>query len=107
MNTGIEIIAKERQRQIDYVGPKPETHCKVDDCELRKAALSYAFVHIHFKTQSEKNSTPPVLFPFDKKFWNPNKLDDIKNLAKAGAYIAAEIDRLLELEASNNNESNL
>jgi len=105
MITGIEIIAKERQRQIDYVGKKPETHCDIEDGQLRKAAVAYSFAHNHFKNQSESNKRPPIIFPFDSFFWNPDKENDIKNLAKAGAYIAAEIDRLLRLETCNSNES--
>ena len=95
---GVELIRKERQRQLDYVGEKPYTEFELKDRVLVKAAVAYMFVQNHFHCQSDNNTTPPIIFPFNKKFWNPNKTDDIKNLVKAGVYIAAEIDRLIEIQ---------
>jgi hypothetical protein len=102
MNTGIEIIAKERQRQIEYKGKRPEQFCDLTQRHYVKAAMSYCFVENHFKNQSENNRMPPLLWPFEKEFFNPDRNNDIRNLAKAGAYIAAEIDRLLEIEQKQN-----
>lgn len=102
MNAGVDIIAKERQRQIEYQGKRPEDLCDLSQRHFVKAAMSYCFVENHFRNQSESNTMPPLLWPFDREFWNPDRNNDIRNLAKAGAYIAAEIDRLLEIEQKQN-----
>ena len=34
------------------------------------------------------------LWPWDELFWNPSPDDPVRQLAKAGALIAAEIDKL-------------
>ena len=39
----------------------------------------------------------PVMFPFSSVWWKPSPENRIKELAKAGALIAAEIDRLQRL----------
>ena len=95
---GIDYIKNERQRQLEYNGELPYTEYDLKERVLVKAAVSYMFVQNHFKCQSETNKMPPVIFPFDRKYWNPNKDNDIMNLAKAGAYIASEIDRLIKLQ---------
>ena len=41
---------------------------------------------------------PPTLWPWALSQWKPTPDDRIRELTKAGALIAAEIDRLTELE---------
>lgn len=69
--SGITLIAHERYRQIMQEGWTPE-HVA---CELAPAA-----------------------WPWDKEWWKPSK-DQVRNLVKAGALIAAEIDRLQRKES--------
>jgi hypothetical protein len=38
--------------------------------------------------------TPPPNWPWDAKWWKPS-VDHVRNLVKAGALIAAEIDRMI------------
>jgi hypothetical protein len=85
MKAGIELIAEERQRQITKEGWTTEHDSEHDYHELARAAACYAvpaqFRHIK-------------LWPFHMKWWKPTPNDRIRELVKAGALIAAEIDRL-------------
>ena len=83
MKSGIELIAKERQRQIEAEGWTPEHDDQHVHGELADAAACYV-------------DGNPVGWPWDEKWWKPSS-DPIRNLAKAGALIAAEIDRLQRL----------
>ena len=92
---GVERIAAERQRQIDAEGWTPE-HDDEHDCgEMVSAAACYAGM-----AQALVNGSSIVhpevlsLWPWDFDWWKPSD-DPVRNLEKAGALIAAEIDRLL------------
>jgi len=74
MKTGIELIAEERQRQIEVEGWTKDHDIEHKTFELSAAAACYISKNI-------------------SKWWKPSN-DPIKNLMKAGALIAAEIDRL-------------
>jgi hypothetical protein len=85
--SGVELIAEERQRQIDQEGWTEEHDDQWQGGEMAKAAMAY--------TYSRYISSKDVLvlyWPWDKKFWKPK--DPIRDLVRAGALIAAEIDRL-------------
>lgn len=89
MATGIERIATERQRQIDREGWTPEHDDEHVDCALIAAAVAYA-------TASDCHADLSVaegFWPWNLDWWKPSD-DPIRNLEKAGALIAAEIDRL-------------
>jgi hypothetical protein len=89
MKTGIELISEERKRQIDIEG-WTEEHDKIHTSgELAFAAATYALPD-YANTRSFKRIH---LWPFSPDWWKPSS-DRIKELAKAGALIAAEIDRL-------------
>lgn len=89
MKTGIELIAEERQRQIDVEGWTAEHDDQYNKRELARAAASYA---MYLSSGIEFIRT---IWPWDWSWWKPSeRKDDIRNLAKAGALIAAEIDRL-------------
>lgn len=91
MKTGIELIAAERERQITSEGWTPEHD---DAChsqsELTRAAISYA----RHLTPMDNIGDSELLWPFDTDEFKPSGKDPIRNLVKAGALIAAEIDRL-------------
>lgn len=96
MKTGIELIAQERQRQIEVEGWTEEHDRKWKNGELAKAAACYAIentpeaeVIIHLGNTDLYNNA----FPWDDEWWKPSS-DPIRNLVKAGALIAAEIDRI-------------
>lgn len=92
MKTGIEVIAAERERQINEEG---WTACHDDRYtlgQLAKAATCYLY--------KNDDGKPFWFWPFQMCWWKPTPDDRIKELAKAGALIAAEIDRLQRLQQS-------
>ena len=95
--TGIDYIAKERQRQIEKEGWTPEHDDEHIFEELAQAAACYAH-------PNRVNRLYMVGWPvdWDLKWWKPSEKSDIdgriKELTKSGAMIAAEIDRLLRIK---------
>lgn len=101
MKTGIELIAEERQRQIDVEGWTPEhddTEVGHQKGELATAAACYTLI-----SSEDAKGLVEIddifinrLWPWQPVWWKPTS--DIRNLVKAGALIAAEIDRLQRVE---------
>lgn len=96
MKTGIELISEERQRQIEVEGWTKEHDSKYKNDELAKAAICYADPNIYYYQENRylKFRIPNEFWP---KQWNMNwfkPTNRIRDLVKAGALIAAEIDRL-------------
>lgn len=87
MSTGAELIAAERARQIEVEGWTPEHDDEHDDNELPKAAVAYVLASRNLVLGSW------AFWPWHEDWWKPSD-DPIRNLVKAGALIAAEIDRL-------------
>ena len=96
MKSGIERIAEERQRQIEQEGWTFDHDDEYENYELTSAACCYAQFG-YGGPYSHRNSIPPN-WPWANKWWKP-ELDPIRNLEKAGALIAAEIDRLNRLKS--------
>lgn len=92
--SGIELIAAERQRQIAVEGWTPEHDDEHGMGEMAAAAVCYAQLGI----DEEIRAVGPVgdffieWWPWANEWWKPSE-DPIRNLVKAGALIAAEIDR--------------
>jgi len=86
--TGIKAIAKERRRQIVENGWTPEHDDKHARGQLAAAAACYAL----FSDAYPNPGQPPAYWPFEDRFWKPEAYR--RDLEKAGAMIAAEIDRL-------------
>lgn len=87
---GITLIANERKRQIEIEGWTPEhddTHLRG---EMALAAARYAVVD-----QPSVEATLARVWPWSSDWWKPK--GQVRNLIKAGALIAAEIDRRLRL----------
>ncbi len=98
--TGVDLIAKERTRQIEKEGYDAEND-DVYEHQLVRAAQCYLLVSRYplvKKPNEVLPASPPPAWPWDDEFWKPNTADPIPNLVKAGALIAAEIDRLLRVE---------
>lgn len=92
MKTGIKLIADERKRQVaeeDWSADHDDGH---DKFELTRAAIAYAKTA---KRPIKKSGwiVSPSDWPWYEDEWKPSA-DPIRNLVKAGALIAAEIDRL-------------
>ena len=96
MKTGIELIVEERQRQIEKEGWTKEHDAQHKNDELVNAAICYADPNIHYHQENRitKRRIPNKFWPkqWDIRWFKPT--DRIRDLVKAGALIAAEIDRL-------------
>lgn len=94
MKTGIELIAEERQRQIEKEGWTKEHDANYDNNELPKAAIVYAMPPY---MRNDYHALVHI-WPFDsswlKSEYENNGQARIRDLEKAGALIAAEIDRI-------------
>jgi hypothetical protein len=89
LTEGARRIAEERRRQIEQEGWTPEHDAAHDSHEIVKAAVSYVIPH------EFRGGNPPVYWPWEPAAWKPSPDDRVRELVKAGALIAAEIDRLL------------
>lgn len=107
MTVGTDLIAEKRQRQIEVHGWSPEHDAEHTQGELSKAALNYVVL----VTQVLDGHPDPTInlpgpgdagmyqWPWDVAHWTGDPEDPIEALANAGALIAAEIDRLVTLQA--------
>jgi hypothetical protein len=91
--TGIERIAAERKRQIEEEGWTAEQDDQRKDGELAKAAACYAYPR-----GDGFFSRKAALWPWDDGWYKPTPDNRIRELEKAGALCAAEIDRLQRME---------
>jgi len=109
--TGIEIIAAERQRQQDREGWTPAHDDAHVDGELGCAAACYALPeplrHRRAETFQGIGSILDSIWPWSRSWWKPGAVGGtqaeytdsrIRELAKAGALAAAEIDRLVRTQ---------
>jgi hypothetical protein len=83
---------EERKRQVDEEGWTPDHDAEHDTEALAYAATCYATPaddRHHFDRESV-----PSAWPWADRFWKPTPDDRVRELVKAGALIAAEIDRL-------------
>src|SRR4029450_2861042 len=100
--TGVDRIAMERARQVSVEGWAPAHDDRHVDAELTAAACCYAALarrQAHGTIQDMVDDMPPPSgWPWDAEWWKPSD-DPIRNLEKAGALIAAEIDRLQRMPA--------
>lgn len=91
---GAELIAAERRRQVEAEGWTPEHDAEHTEGDLIEAAIAYAV---------EAAPTPLAPegwpWPWHADYWKPTA-DPARNLIKAGALIAAELDRLLAAGSS-------
>lgn len=96
MKTGIELIAKERKRQVSKEGWASAHDDKHRGRQLAKAAECYLATHTDPTIEHRRSPhlmAPCWHWPWVMDWWKPSK-DPVRNLVKAGALIAAEIDRL-------------
>ena len=89
--TGAQLIAAERERQKRKEGWTAEHDDEHEWSEMALAAVCYA------RNGGSKAATCPRDWPWDDLWWKPSN-DRVRDLTKAGALIAAEIDRLLRKE---------
>ncbi len=95
--TGVQLIAAERRRQVEK-GWTAEHDSEHAGCQLIDAALCYAGVAGSQVLDEDggKEALNRIVeqWPWWRGWWKPSR-DPVRNLTKAGALIAAEIDRIL------------
>jgi PRTRC genetic system protein C len=103
---GAQLIAAERQRQIDAEGWDAAHDDQHRDGGMAIAAACYAAkagwesalrARIVARWLQDTQDFITFAWPWERKWWKPR--DRIANLVRAGALIAAEIDRLQRSEA--------
>lgn len=95
---GADLIAAERRRQVEQEGWTPAHDDEHEHGEMVNAACCYAWagqfaMFFGHRPGSTPTDTGWHGWPWDESWWKPSD-DPIRNLVKAGALIAAEIDRL-------------
>lgn len=93
--SGAELIAVERRRQVEEEGWTPQHDDQWKRSELIDAALAYLNV------TSRDLDYMPRYWPWAEFWWKPK--DPMRNFIKAGALIAAEIDRLQRIVEKKKN----
>jgi len=105
--TGDELITAERRRQRDVEGWTPEHDAEHTNGEMVSAARAYEAHALMLYAPNNPAAAPAVTeppvypyWPWGAGWWRPTWDDGgVRDLVKAGALIAAEIDRLLALGA--------
>jgi hypothetical protein len=92
MKTGADLINEERQRQILQEGWTPDHDDTHTDASMGRAAITYIIA----ADQAHMFESAAVHWPWGMDWYKPSS-DPVRNLVKAGALIAAEIDRLQRL----------
>lgn len=97
--SGIDLITAERRRQVSEEGWTPEHDAGHADGTLATAAVCYALPRkLRDETCTElecggRYVMTPRLWPWHPDWYKPG--EPLRDLVRAGALIAAEIDRLL------------
>lgn len=92
---GVGLVAAERARQIEREGWTAEHDAEHDPGELASAGASYALnaACMLYPLNGTPLDEPPTCWLWDRAYWKPK--DPLRDLVRAGALIAAEIDKLL------------
>ncbi len=105
MKTGIERIAEERKRQIEKEGwssTHDDGHVSGDLAAAGRSYALYAYWQLNPYTGWTKDGIEEIIaeneWPWSEEWWKPSE-DPVRNLEKAGALIAAEIDRIQRIKS--------
>ena len=102
--SGAELIAAERQRQIDVEGYTAEHDDEHEMGELAAAAMCYTQTAVDGEIREVGSEEfYREWWPFEEIYWKPS--DTVRNLVKAGSFIAAEIDRLQRNESPSGQQT--
>ncbi|MCD1616948.1 helix-turn-helix domain-containing protein [Salipiger manganoxidans] len=93
VHDGIAAIAAERQRQIEVEGWTPGHDDQHQGAELAQAAAAYVLNCCDDSDSPARRFLGADIWPWADEWWKPSG-DPRRDLVKAGALIAAEIDRL-------------
>lgn len=90
---GAEAIARERERQLTDEGFRSDHDDLWTSGELPRAAFCYVAAAIDQRLATPEMPPPGWPHGWDESWWKPADTPK-RNLEKAGALLAAEIDRL-------------
>lgn len=91
MPASILAIAAERRRQIDVEGWTAEHDDEHEPGIIGIAGAAYAMA-ARYRYQGVQQINPPGCWPWSNDWWKPQ--DNRRDLVRAGALIAAELDRM-------------
>jgi len=92
--SGAELIADERRRQIEAEGFTVEHDQQWTKAQLARAGREYVTCYIGQAAGFQPiKKWVAMYWPWAPEWWKPSD-DPIRNLVKAGALLAAEIDRV-------------
>lgn len=94
--TGSELIKKERERQVTEEHWTPEDDATLVNGELVDGAVSY--LRVAELRECFNNYDVPLSWPWADEWWKPTPDNRMKELVKAGALIAAELDRMIAMK---------
>jgi hypothetical protein len=100
LKSGVDLIAEERERQATVEGYRDSHDDDHDKGELAAAAECYLNELRERPFRENKLGPPRQIWPWDNRYWKPTH-DPVRQLVKAGALIAAEIDRLQRASESS------
>lgn len=90
-SNGAMLIARERSRQVKEEGFDDDHDARWNNRQLALAGYCYLARYLG-RSNPAIETLVPNDWPFDSERWKPS--DNVRTLVKAGALIAAEIDRL-------------
>lgn len=93
MYIGASLIQEERTRQVTEEGWSSAHDRNHEIGELTKAALCYLEAGCYAAATHKILADPPDCWPWKQSDWKPTE-NPVRNLVKAGALVAAEIDKL-------------
>lgn len=100
--SGVEMINIERDRQINELGYDYTNDCLYANNQLSDAAICYAMTPDTRDFENEEGASLNLaIWPWDDKYWKPAPEDRVRELVKAGALIAAQIDYELSKVSSD------
>lgn len=104
VRAGIAMIAEERARQVAVEGYTPEHDARHDGTQLARAAACYALHAAGVRQISIYPVGSSWPWPWPAADFKPGS-GPLDSLVKAGALIAAEIDRIVAEEAGRELET--
>lgn len=96
---GVTAIANERRRQVEVEGWTSDHDAQYRDGSLTMAAICYAEWEHYEHPDGDDTDRIPINWPWTNDWWKPASRR--RNLEKAGALIAAELDQLIRKEVTN------
>ncbi len=98
-DSGVARIAAERQRQMTAEGYTPDGDDRYTQDELLLAAATYIGTACnHDDGEIEKRMFAAGIWPWDARFFKPQ--NRVRDLERAGALVAAELDRMKRAETT-------